>query len=73
MVVIFKEFPQNFLGEVKEICVYICQCFCCQSNGVLLCHPSLSGSKNINCEGVEWPIVTGCCDHIGFRYNKTLY
>ena len=44
MVIIFKEFPQNFPGEVKEnskIYVHICQLFCCQSNGLLLCHPSL--------------------------------
>jgi len=76
MVAIFKQFHQNFLGEVKEnskIYVHICRRFCCQLNGVLLCHPSLLGSKNINCEGVEWPSVAGRCDYIGFRYNKTLY
>jgi len=76
MVVTFKEFPQDFLGEVKEnskIYVHICRCFCCQSNGVLLCHRSLLDSKNINCEGVEWPSVAGCCDYIGFRLNKILY
>lgn len=75
MVVILKNSSRIFLGKLRKTARKLAPhkpIFCCHSNGLLICQPSLLRIKNINCEWVKWPSVAGCCDCIEFRYNKTL-